>query len=434
MWKRVLTALCAVSFAVTLSAQTIGTYALWPDIALDTSGIFIGPQPADPARTYINLTPATSSGTIRMVAFRTAGASTFHPCPDIVKVKFFRRSGSQINFLAQSGPFTITSNVTKITLPTPVEVQAGDLIGITLLQYCGLGGAVLGPIGQTAKTEGSAFIAGDATGSYVLYPGVSTLPQARLIPAISLSIYGSSTVDAEVRSQIIVAAGSASGVGGSRFKTDIQMANVPPQEIIFNAPLRGDTVLGRLVYHPEGTSGTPSDLSVPFKLAAGESKTFLDFVGNLGLSGKGSVDVYTTVGFEPPLATARVYEDSSGSTKGLTLDAVALDRALTEDAVLFAPTDPTRFRMNIGVRTLDRPVSLGFAIFRANGTARTETIVVDYPANYYSQNEAGQLLGTALQAGDYVVVRAGAGPAFVYSSIVDNVSQDPSVQFASVLK
>jgi len=71
---------------------------------------------------------------------------------------------------------------------------------------------------------------------------------------------------------------------------------------------------------------------------------------------------------------------------------------------------------------------------RANGTRRTEEVDVDYPANYYTQTESSQLLGFALQAGEYVVVRMGTGAAFVYSSIVDNVSQDPSVQFASVVK
>jgi hypothetical protein len=43
-------------------------------------------------------------------------------------------------------------------------------------------------------------------------------------------------------------------------------------------------------------------------------------------------------------------------------------------------------------------------------------------------------VGTPLQAGDSIVVRAGGAPAFVYGSITDNTPQDPSVQFASVLR
>jgi hypothetical protein len=423
---------CAVVLAFTATAQTIGSYVLFPDAALDTSGIVIGGPPPDPARTYINLTaPAKSNATIRVVTFRLSGASPLSPCVDSVKVKFFRRGGNQLVFFAERGPFTVNTNVMKVTLPTPVDVLSGDVIGITLVRDCPLGGYVNGPIAQTTRSGASAFIQGDATGAYAIGAGTA-LPQVRLLPNLALSVFGSSNADEEIRSQVIVVAGSASGVGGSRFKTDVQMANVPPPQFIFNAPLRGDLVKGRLVYHAAGSSGSPSDVSVPFSLNRGESKNFLDFVGALGRSGIGSIDIYTTVGFEPPLAVAHIYEDSGSATKGLTLEALIPERALIEDAVLFAPSDPSRFRMNIGIRTLDRPARLGFVIFRANGTARTDTISVDLPANYFVQNEAGQLLGTTLQAGDTIVVRSDGAPVFVYGAITDNASQDPSVHFATI--
>lgn len=431
MAKRILWALFALCLAVNTAAQTIGTYALWPDMALDTSGISFGPPPSDPARTYINLSaPATSNATIRMIAFRAAPATT---CTDGAKVKFFRRNNNTINLIAERGPFTVSGNMNKFTLATPVDVQTGDFIALTLLRDCGQGGSRLGPIAQSGKGDGIAYIAGDASGAYALFPGGTGSP-VRIISGMSLSVFGSSTVDAEIRSQVIVVAGAAPGVGGSRFKTDIQLASVPGPEFVFNAPLRSDTVLGRLVYHRAGTSGSPSDPSVSFKLAPGENRTLLDFVGGLGLSGLGSIDVYTTIGFEAPLAIAHIYEDSGGATKGLTTDALVPDRALTEDAVLFAPADPAKFRMNIGVRTLDQPVTLGFVIFRANGTARTSTVSIDFPANYFAQSGADQMLGTPLQAGDAIVVRAGGAPAFVYGSTTDNTSQDPSIQFASVLR
>src|SRR4051794_5915633 len=259
MSKRILFALCALSLAVSAAAQTIGTYALWPDVALDTIAISFGPPPADPARTYVNLsTPATSNGTIRMVAFRAAPATT---CTDGAKVKFFRPGANTMNLFAERGPFTVTGNMNKITLATPVDVQTGDFIALTLLRDCGQGGAKIGPIAQSGKGNGIAFIAGDASGAYSLVPGGSA-PPVRILSGLSLSVFGSSTVDAEIRSQVIVVAGSALGVGGSRFKPDIQLASVPPPLFIFNAPLRSDTVLGRLVYHRAGTSGGPSDPSV----------------------------------------------------------------------------------------------------------------------------------------------------------------------------
>ena len=90
--------------------------------------------------------------------------------------------------------------------------------------------------------------------------------------------------------------------------------------------------------------------------------------------------------------------------------------------------------MNIGVRTFDRSTSLGFSILRANGTAQTPTVIRDDAANYYTQIEASQPLGAALQPGDAIVVRASGAPVFVYGSIIDNTSQDPSLQFAGTLK
>lgn len=432
MLQRMLFASCAVVLAFTAAAQTIGSYVLFPDAALDTSGIVIGPPPPDPARSYINLTaPAKLSATIRTVTFRIAGGSPIVPCANGVKIKFFHRGGNQLFFFAERGPFTVNSNVMKVTLPTAVDVQAGDVIGLTLVHDCPLGGFVNGPIGQAMKSGASAFIQGDAVASYAIGSGTA-LPQVRLIPNVVLSVFGSSNAEDEIRSQVIAVAGSASGVGGSRFKTDVQMANVPPPQFVFNAPLRGNVVKGRLVYHAAGSSGSPSDVSVPFTLNSGESKNFLDFVGALGRSGIGSIDIYTTVGFEPPLAVAHIYEDSGSATKGLTLEAQIPERALIEDAVLFAPSDPSRFRMNIGIRTLDRAANIGFVVFRANGTARTETISVSLPANYFVQNEASQLLGTALQAGDTIVVRSDGAPVFVYGAITDNASQDPSVHFATI--
>ena len=398
------------------------TNVLYPDRFLGSTIVIGGFTPL----TFVNLgTPATSDATIRMAAMRMSPGP---PCNNSIKIKFFHRSGGVISMFAERGPFTPAGFVTKVTLTPPVDVRAGDLIGVTMSQACSL---ALGPLAETAKTEGVVQIYGDASGSYDVYGGTTT-PRPFLIPAVALSVFGSSTVDAEVRSQIIVAAASATGVGGSRFKTDIQLGN--QQDVIAISPVRGGTVSGRLVYHPEATAGSPSDPSVAFTLAHNESKTLLDIVGGLGLSGKGSIDVYTTVGFEPPFAAARVYEDSGGSTKGFTMDAQLPERALQNSGILFTPTDPVKFRMNIGVRTLDRPTSVVFQLYSASGTARVAYVLRSYPANYYVQTEASQLLGMPLQAGDTIVVTPsfGGDPVFVYSSIIDNTSQDPSLQFAYV--
>jgi hypothetical protein len=51
MLNRILVACFAMTLAVTATAQTIASYPLWPDTALDTSGVIIGVHPIPPAPT-----------------------------------------------------------------------------------------------------------------------------------------------------------------------------------------------------------------------------------------------------------------------------------------------------------------------------------------------------------------------------------------------
>src|SRR5688500_18860140 len=106
MLKQFVVAVCAVFLAAAATAQTIGSYVLWPDIAIGQADIVIGPPP-DPSRTYIHLpSPATQNATIRMAAFRIIPPGLSNPCPDSVKIKFFRRSGDALLFLTERGPFS----------------------------------------------------------------------------------------------------------------------------------------------------------------------------------------------------------------------------------------------------------------------------------------------------------------------------------------
>jgi hypothetical protein len=379
-------------------AQTIGTYTLINNGA--------AALPFSAPYTIVDLgAPATASGTISVVVLRTFS----NDCPNAIKVKFFRKSGSNLTLTAERGPFTVSRLLTKVTLSPPVSVQAGDLIGLSTVDPCA---KLYGQ--QNVNTGGALEFNGDV--------GSTTVSAGQPLSSFNLGAFGAAA-DGEVRTQVIVAAASAAGVGGSSFKTDIQMAN--PRET---------TSAGRLVYHREGTSGTASDVSVPFSLAQDQTRFIADFVGGLGLSGKGSIDVYTTLGFEPPYVNARVYEDSGAGTKGFTFDALPLDRAQqgSEHGILFTPRDLTKFRMNIGVRTLDQPMTIQFGYVN-NGSLRA-LAGHDYPANYYVQTDVTSLLGSAPQPGDAVFVYFTSGAAFVYGSIIDNATQDPSVQLAGAVK
>ncbi|MGZ5433124.1 MAG: hypothetical protein ACXWH7_09360, partial [Thermoanaerobaculia bacterium] len=214
-----------------------------------------------------------------------------------------------------------------------VAVLAGDLLGITELRDCA------GTVGQTPQLFKNAYhFEGDITSG--------SIASGYWLPGFVLAAYGAESADAEVRTQVILAAGAAQGVGGSSFKTDISVGN-----------LLSNRTQGRLVYHRAGTSGTASDPSFAFGLDPQRTLSLPNFVGtNLGLTGVGSIDVYTTLGYEPPNIAVRIYDDGGAAgTKGFTMEAIKPGDALQpfENAILFAPQDATRFRMNMGVRTLE---------------------------------------------------------------------------------
>ena len=352
---------------------------------------------------------ATANGNIGAVAVRfnrseCSGAA--------FKVKFFRRSGSDLTMIAERGPFAVTSSLTTVTLIPPVAVLAGDLLGVTELRDCA------GTVGQTPALFQNAYhFEGDITNA--------SIADGAWLPSFMLAAYGAESVSSEVRTQVILAAGATGGLGGASFKTDVFIGN-----------LRSNATRGRLVYHPAGASGTTTDPSVAFSLDPQRSLSLPNFVStNLGLTGVGSVDVYTTLGYEPPNLAVRIYDDAGAAgTKGFTMEAVTPRDALQpfENALLFAPQDVTRFRMNIGVRTIEA-TEVQFLHLDRDGNSRA-FVKKNYPADYFIQNSAASFTGVTPNDGDTIIVYSQQKAFFAYSSIIDNTTNDPSVQIAKHLK
>ena len=93
-----------------------------------------GFNPSPVAITAVDLAaPATGAGNMTSATFIWSLA----PCAVAVKIKFFRRSGDLLTFLAQRGPFDVTANTQTVALSPAVSVQAGDLVGITRVTGCG---------------------------------------------------------------------------------------------------------------------------------------------------------------------------------------------------------------------------------------------------------------------------------------------------------
>ena len=402
MQSRFLSLVMTMAVSAGASAQTIGNYILAPNATV--SGLTV-------PYTVIDLSsPATSSGPIAAVAVRGTQA-----CTNAFKVKFFHVTGGVYTMYAERGPFDITFPITVVQFPA-VTVSAGDVIGITTLADCG---TILGQLPLLFKN--AAQFAGDVMGS------VSLTSSAGVIPGFALGAFGAANANVEVRTQIIPAAATTAGAQGSFFKTDVFLSNAHTTRSV-----------GRLIYHREETNGTAADPAFPFILDTHASAVYPNFVGDkLGVTnGKGSIDVYTRIGFEAPTVTTRIYDDSSGGTKGFTLDALTEREALqpSEVAVLAVPNDAAKYRMNIGVRTLEGNATIEFDLFDQNGAQRTAVTRNYTGGNYYQQTDFHSLFGVDFQPGDAIHVVQRAGQSFVYGSIIDNSSNDPSVQVAKTLK
>ena len=383
------------------SAQTIGNYVLAPNASTTGQSIPF---------TVLDLSsPASSNGTIGAVAVRAN-----QTCTGAFKVKFFHQSSGVYTPYEERGPFDFNFPINVVQMTPAVTVTAGDLIGIVALQDCA---QVVGQVPLLFRN--AAQFSGDVSSPVTLSSATGVLPN------FAVAAFGAPNSNVQIRTQVIPAAGAAQGAFGASFKTDIFISNA-----------RNMRSSGLLVYHREETSGVPSDPAFPFTVDPHQSLTYPNFVQDrLSITGKGSIDVFTRMGFEVPTVTARVYEDGTAGTKGFTLDAQSERDALqsSETAVLSVPTDASKFRMNIGVRTLEGATQIEYTLYDQNGGTRA-TIAKGYPANYYQQTDFHSLFGVDFQPGDTISVFQRTGQAFVYGSIIDNNSNDPSAQIAKAVK
>jgi uncharacterized protein YjdB len=217
--------------------------------------------------------------------------------------------------------------------------------------------------------------------------------------------------------------GSTAGGAGSFFRTSLQLFNP-----------KTTSVSGKLVFHPAGTSGTPNDPSLPYVIAPGKTLTFPDLLPAMGLaSGLGSIDLAGDAGSSLPVGVARVFNDGGAAgTTGLALDTLSADDALQagSNGVLLAPTDIVRFRYNIGIRTLTSGAAMSIVVRDRDGGVR-KSLTRSFPATYFQQFSATDFLeGLVLTGSETVSIAMTSGSAFLYGSTTDNLTNDPSAQFA----
>jgi uncharacterized protein YjdB len=224
------------------------------------------------------------------------------------------------------------------------------------------------------------------------------------------------------QTRILPVVGSTPGSNGSYFKTSVQLYNA-----------KSSAISGKIVFHTQATSGSSSDPSIAFTLQPGKTISYPDLLPAMGIaSGLGSADLIADAGSAFPITLVRVFNDAgTAGTTGLAEEPMAPADAMQsgETGVLIAPSDQ-KFRLNIGVRTLEQGASLSISVRDKDG-AIVKTTTKSYGPTFFRQFVSSEILdGYILTGGETIAIQLTAGSAFIYGATTDNTTQDPSVQFA----
>ena len=362
--------------------------------------------------------PATTTGNLTQVKIGWTG----FPCSSVVRIKVFHRSGSTIAPTAQSAALSLITpdahSIFTIALSPALPIQEGDLIGLTTLTGCG------NPVAYHGfPTVGYHYYNSDVQG-----PVSFDNPVQHSSDQLALSAAGDTT---QYTAFVVPGVGSLAGANGAHFKTSLQIV----------APPFGGDVSGRLVYHPIGISGSATDPSIALTLGAGRAASYPDFVATLGQSGIGSLDVVLEAASGRPVVFARVFNDAGAAgTSGLGESAVDVTQngflagSLVVPGgcigVLSAPIDPSKVRLNLGMRSLGTNATVSFTLKDVTGAVRA-TGHEDLQPNEFLQVAATDVFGVAPGANDYIEVAVSGGGVIVYGAGTDNTTNDPAAQFVT---
>jgi hypothetical protein len=383
-------------------AQTItmGNIPVFPNFGFNASPVQL---------TAVDLSyPSTGTGTMTSATFIWSSV----PCAGTVKIKFFRRSGDGLVFLAERGPFDVASNTQTVALTPAVSVQAGDLIGISRVAGCG------SPVGlNPGAANGLVAFSGDIATSVLISSGTSTANSTLAVTASGTGTVPPATNPVAIVPVVI----SSPGLPGSNFRVAVQLYN-PSLTLI----------TGQLVFHPQGVSASASDPALPYSVNPGQTQFLGDILAVMGQSGIGSLDVIATTG-AAPVVSVRVYNDGGAAgTNGFTEDALKPSEALSAGAhaVLIGPFDAVLFRYNVGVRTLTGGATIDITVRDFSGLV-LRNLTRTYPSNFFEQKDVATFLGLLpLGPNQSITIDVVSGSLFVYGATADNRTNDPAVNFA----
>ena len=382
-------------------------------IGVDITSPNAGDNPVATTRTDISLdSPASATGNVASVKVPWSNSA----CTNAIKIKFFRRVGDNLTLIAERGPFNTSSST--IAMSPVVPVQQGDLIGVARVANCGNAQTLFGIV-----ASGYLAYSCDVTGTVAISGGT------RVGSPMALSGTGTAT---EAIAAILPAVGSVTGTFGSSFKTSLQLLNPGPGS---------SSMTGRLVFHHAGVAGASTDTSYTYTIPSGQVLTLPDLGTAMGTTGLGSLDMIVASGAAKPQIVARIYNDAgTAGTAGFFEDPITpADSAFPGRIVsmgatsfMITPVDPTRTRLNIGVRTLFSGALISAQLLDNAGHVLA-SVTKTYTANYFEQVDAtGFFGGVPVGASQLIKISVSDGSAIIYGATTDNVTNDPSVQYAIV--
>ncbi len=409
---RTLAGTLAMLVSTTLLAQPVGSGVSIGELPFGQTFTTLGSSLG--ASTLVDITqPASSDGSLTSATVRWQLSGT--PCANGYKIKALRQ-GTQLGtftVVGERGPFPTGSGDLTTTLNPPIAVQAGDLLAVTQINP------------TSGNCGGAALSASDSTHTALRITGdvqTGAASVGSLLRGYQINARASGTLPTLVG--VIPGVGSLQGASGSSFRTSIQIAS---------GGAGGQTVSGRLVFHPRGTGASASDPGVDFSLQNRDTVEFDDIGTTLNVSGLGTLDVLSTGSL--PLVTVRVFNDNgSAGTQGFFEPFVRTRDAAgpNSQVLLTTPHDPNNFRMNIGVRTFEQGVSFIVVYASKSGTSLGTIAAKTFPPNYFEQFGLQQFVDNIPASPDALLsFFVTNGSAVIYGSTTDNRTNDSAVVIAS---
>jgi hypothetical protein len=388
MPNRVWFALVGLGMAAAVSAQQfqVGSLPGSPDFVI---------PPQSPYTVFDMSVASSTSGYLTSATF----AYSAFPCPAAVNIQILREEVVRFTLFTAlgvdgRGPFDVTQRIQTVALVPPLKIQQGDWLGISSRTDCGH------PLGTSGP--------GKITVANPIYP-ISALPEISGA-TLYLAASGTRAFFTEVSGTIPVVF-TGDGAASSHFRTEALLHN----------PTSGP-ISGSLSFVPS-RSPVQTPYIKPYSLAPFE-------VQSVDLPGFGSVDIRPAI-FPGPAAFVRVFNDAgpSGTVGFAESELPPTDALASGDAgVLIGPLDPTNFRFNIGIRSLDIPAAVVITARKTDGTLLGSVGLSGVVG--LQQMSFEEIFGRPLDPGVSVRIQVTSGSVIGYGVSADNRTNDSSLQLA----